>query len=217
MKLEGITSGIKLENKSPKPETFYFFKNDANDYGQGVSSSLPTLVNPGQIVPVQLPLTWKGHVQRGNLQPATWVEFQIQDSLPIDPKWHPCHAAHGDVSLQQGYDGPASFASTDAPGTYYGGQWNGITTDILAGAPAGAVFVRSDGAKTMQTTLGNGAHAADQLASNYEWNLPLSPQDAAFKNPLLSEKMLRNATYVRGGTGVPDVGSCNNILQVTFY
>jgi len=188
-----------------------------NDYGQGTTATLPTVVKPGEVVPVQLPLTWKGHVQRGNIQPATWVEFQIQDQDPIVPNYHPCHGAHGDVSLEQGYDGPASFASTDAPGTYYGGQWNGFTTNILAAAPAAAKVKRPDGVETMQTTLGSWAAPANQPAGDYEWNLPIDPKDAAFSNPLLKEKWLRAAAYVRGGTGVPDVGSCNNILQVTFY
>ena len=182
---------------------------------------MPTVVNPGQTVPVFLDVAWKGHVQRGHLQPSTWVEFQVKDNDAVN-QWKPCQGAHGDVSLQRGYDGPATFGSTDPAGAPYHGQWNGITTDILPAAPEALKFTRSDGTKVLKGTLGSGSFAADVAVENWEATVALSPADAT--NPLLAQsgKLLKVATYVVDGNvvdgnGVPDVGSCNSIARATFY
>ncbi|KAJ6484430.1 hypothetical protein C8R47DRAFT_958794, partial [Mycena vitilis] len=53
-------------------------------------------LQPGETQFVSLPDSFNGPVQRGTLQPATWVEFQL--SADND------HAAHGDISLEQGCD-----------------------------------------------------------------------------------------------------------------
>ena len=94
----------------------------------------PTTVKPNTTVFVPLPSSFKGRVQRGKLIPATWVEFQLEASND--------HAAHGDISLEQGCDGAATIASTDGSK-----RSNGFTNDILKDAPAAATVKRADGMK----------------------------------------------------------------------
>ncbi|KAL8678858.1 MAG: hypothetical protein Q9224_007081, partial [Gallowayella concinna] len=101
--------GIDLHNKSHKPCTYYFYNNHWNGNGTaGANFSHPLkhkhlLPQTSHFIP--LPSTFKGRVQRGQLIPATWVEFQCEASND--------HFAHGDVSLQQGCDGAATIKGTE--------------------------------------------------------------------------------------------------------
>lgn len=149
--------GISLTNKSSKQVTFYFYNNYWNGDGTAGANfdhpdDPPTTVAAGATTFVSLPASFKGRVQRGNLLPATWVEFQLQAE-----DGH----AHGDVSLEQGCDGAATITPVG------GGPTGGFTEDVLSGAPAAAVVNKSDGTKALGSTMGNWNGGPNQAAIQY--------------------------------------------------
>lgn len=183
--------GILLTNKSGKQVTYYFYNNFWNGDGTAGANfdhpdDPPTTVAAGATQFVPLPTSFKGRVQRGNTLPATWVEFQIKAT-----DGH----AHGDVSLEQGYDGAATISPVAG-----GGSAGGFTDDVLSGAPPAAVVKKPDGSKAIASTMGN-------------WNGP--PNQAAID--YLDKAVGQSKAYITGGTGVPDIMSTNNQFNVDFY
>ncbi|KAI0968220.1 hypothetical protein F4678DRAFT_482189 [Xylaria arbuscula] len=183
--------GILLTNKSAKENVYFFYDNFWNGNGEaGANFDKPLKhvdVAPNQTVYVPLDLEFKGRVQRGDQQPATWGEFQVKAS-------NDGHA-HGDISLQQGCDGAATVASTD--GTNIS---NGFVEDIIKGAPAAALDKKPNGEKVLASTEGNWKGPGNQDAINWE-----------------HKQLGTTRAYIKGGTGVPDVASKNNCLRFTFY
>ncbi|KAF4632194.1 hypothetical protein G7Y89_g5933 [Cudoniella acicularis] len=122
----GSGPGIILTNKSNHEESYFFYDNYWNGNGTaGANFDHPlksVKLGPGAKTYVDLPTTFKGRVQRGTTLPATWVEFQVSASND--------HAAHGDISLEQGCDGAATIASTDGSN-----RINGFTNEVVNGAP----------------------------------------------------------------------------------
>ena len=151
--------GIILSNKASQDQTFNFYDNFWNGDGTAGANfdhpSNPTTVAAGATTFVSLPTTFKGRVQRGTQLPATWVEFQVSASND--------HAAHGDVSLEQGCDKAATISATDGSG-----QTNGFSQDILSGAPDAAVQNKPDGTRALATTMGNWMSGPNQAAIDYE-------------------------------------------------
>lgn len=168
-------------------ETYYFFDNYWNGNGTaGANFDHPLKsvhVPAGHTEFVSLPTSFKGRVQRGKLIPATWVEFQIEASND--------HKAHGDVSVEQGNDGPATIHATDGTKSS-----NGFTTIIKAADSA--YQTRSDGKRVIASTMGNWLGGPNQAAIN-------------------AQQAIKTRAYVTGGTGVPDVASANRRLAVDFY
>lgn len=183
--------GIFLTNKSGKEQTYFFY----NNYWNGNGTAGANFDHPQksvQLAPhaksfVELPENFKGRVQRGTQIPATWVEFQLSASND--------HAAHGDISLEQGYDGPAKISATDGSG-----RSNGFEHDILHGAPKAAITKRVDGREVLASTMGNWMAGPNEAAAQYE--LKVVGQKKA---------------YIKGGTGTDDVASKNRRLAVDFY
>ena len=187
---DGKTPGIILHNKSKAHCTYYFYDNYWNGDGTaGANFDKPlkaVQVSAGGTAFVKLPTTFKGRVQRGKLIPATWVEFQIKAKND--------GAAHGDVSVEQGNDGPATITSTD--GSHQSG---GFTEPINHKKFPGAHVTRADGVDVIASTVGNWMGGPNQAAIDIQ-------------------KSANGArTYVTGGTGVPDVASRNNRFAVDFY
>jgi len=118
---------------------------------------------------------------------VAWAEFQVTASND--------NAAHGDISLEQGYDGPATIASTDGSNIL-----GGFTTDVFVGAPLAAYQNKPDGTKALASTMGNWAAKPNQAAIEH-------------LKQVINPKM----AYITGGTGVNDVGSKNQCLAVVFY
>ncbi|KAI0443508.1 hypothetical protein F4803DRAFT_550127 [Xylaria telfairii] len=183
--------GILLTNKSAKKNTYFFYNNLWNGNGTaGANFDHPLKnveVGPNQTVHVPLELSFKGRVQRGDQQPATWCEFQVKAS--DDGR------AHGDISVQQGCDGAATVASTDGTNVS-----NGFVKDIVNGAPAAALDKKPNGEKVLASTEGNWKGPGNQ--ATIDWCYKQLGHDKA---------------YIKGGTGVPDVASKNNCLHFTFY
>ena len=126
-------------------------------------------------------------MQRGTTIPATWAEFQLDANND--------HAAHGDISLEQGCDGAATISSTDGSK-----RTNGFTHDIVRDAPEAAIVKKQDGSKALASTMGNWMAGPNHAAIEYE------------KKVVGQEK-----AYITGGTGVPDIASHNRVLEVAFY
>ena len=132
--------GIILTNKSAEACTYFFYDNFWNGNGTAGANFTHPLksarVEPTKTNFVSLPASFKGRLQRGTQIPATWVEFQLDASND--------HAAHGDISLEQGCDGAATIASTDGSR-----RSNGFVKDVLKDAPAAALGKRPDGKKVL--------------------------------------------------------------------
>lgn len=184
---DGKAPGIILSNKSAVDESYYFFDNYWNGNGTaGANFDHPLKsvhVSAGHTVFVNLPSSFKGRVQRGKLIPATWVEFQIEASND--------HKAHGDVSVEQGNDGPAMIHATDGTKSS-----NGFTKAIKA--EDSAYQKRADGKRVIASTMGNWMGGPNQAA-------------------IRAQQGIKTQAYVTGGTGVPDVASANRRLAVDFY
>lgn len=142
---------------------------------------------PGALAFVSLPASFKGRVQRGTQQPATWAEFQLDASND--------HGAHGDISLEQGCDGAATIRSTDGSN-----REGGFTNDVLTGAPKDALRKKPNGEEAIASTMGNWLGGPNQAA--IKW---------------LNEKVGQKKAYIVGGTGTPDVASKNQELAIDFY
>jgi hypothetical protein len=183
--------GIILTNKSNKESDYFFYDNFWNGNGTAGANFDKPLKSvklwPNQTQFVSLPRNFKGRVQRGTLLPCTWVEFQLDASND--------HAAHGDISLQQGCDGAATIASTDGSNVS-----NGFTHEVVAGAPEAAIRRKSNGERATDTTVGNWMGGPNRAAIDY-----------------LSKVVGQHRAYFVGGTGVPDVTSKNNCLAVVMY
>lgn len=176
-----------MSNKSPHDETYFFYDNFWNGNGTaGANFSKPLKsvhVPAGHTVSVDLTSSFKGRVQRGDKIPATWVEFQLEASND--------HKAHGDVSVEQGNDGPATIRSTDGTN-----RTGGFTAPIHA--PESAYQTRSDDKHVIASTMGNWLGG---------------PNKAAIE----AQQGIKGKVYVTGGTGVPDIASANNRFAVDFY
>jgi hypothetical protein len=183
--------GIILTNKSNKESDYFFYDNLWNGNGTAGANFDKPLKSvklwPNQTQFVSLPRTFKGRVQRGKLLPCTWVEFQLDASND--------HAAHGDISLQQGCDGAATIASTDGSNVS-----NGFTHEVVAGAPEAAIRRKPNGERAIDTTVGNWMGAPNWAAIDY-----------------LNKVVGQQRAYITGGTGVPDIASKNNCLAVVMY
>lgn len=183
--------GIILTNKSQEKCTYVFYDNCWNGNGEaGANFDHPLKsveLKAGASTHVPLPTSFKGRVQRGKDLPATWVEFQISASND--------HAAHGDISLQQGCDGAATIASTDGSN-----RKNGFTNDILKNAPAAACAKKPDGSKALATTVGNWTGGPNKAAVDY-----------------LNKVVGQKKAYIVGGSGTDDVASKNQCLAVDMY
>ena len=183
--------GILLTNRSAKEGRYVFYSNYWNGNGTaGANFDHPHVsvaVVSKQTRFVSLPASFKGRVQRGTLQPATWAEFQLSASND--------HAAHGDISLEQGCDGAAEIASTD--GSRIKG---GLTEDVVPGAPPAAKVKRQDGVMVIASTMGNWMAGPNKPAAEY-----------------LEKVVGQRKAYKTGGTGTPDVASRNQCLAVTFH
>ena len=103
---------------------------------------------------VSLPVSFKGRFERGTTIPATWTEFQLDASND--------HAAHGDISLEQGCDGAARSAQAmEAKGAMASPREFG---DMHLRQP----FFRSQTKKVLASTMGNWMGGPSKAATEYE-------------------------------------------------
>jgi hypothetical protein len=186
--------GIQLTNSSQNGATYFFYDNYWNGNGEaGANFDHPlkdVTLQPGESQFVPLPASFKGRVQRGTELPATWVEFQLEAADD--------HRAHGDISLQQGCDGPATIASTDGSNVI-----NGLGpefVDVVRNAPDAACRNKPSGERAIDTTVGNWNGGPNQAAIDY-----------------LNQVVGQTRAYILGGSGTPDVASADRRMAVVFY
>ncbi|KAL8991693.1 MAG: hypothetical protein Q9169_007737 [Polycauliona sp. 2 TL-2023] len=187
--------GIDLHNKSNKECTYYFYDNYWNGNGTAGANfdhplkSVKLAPKASKFVPLKK--SFKGRVQRGTLIPATWVEFQTEASND--------HAAHGDVSIQQGCDGGATIQGTD--GAPHGsGPVGGFSKDVITHAPAAAKMRRQDGVMCLASTMGNWLAGPNEAAA--QW---------------MFKEVGQKKVYIKGGSGTDDISSKNRRFEVCFY
>jgi hypothetical protein len=204
-------SGIILHNKGSGPQTFYFYENTDNgngwadpSYGDAHLPNAPT-IQAGDSTFVPLDKSFKGRVQRGTTIPATWAEFQLAAS--DDGK------AHGDISVQQGNDGPVTLKS---PTT---GQVGGFENDLISDAPQEALahntggdkpngqMIMKDGNKALGSTMGNWAEKPND--ATVQWYMS--------KGVDKSKVYFHNNVYAPSDSGTADIVSTNGQLEVTFF
>lgn len=150
--------GIVLTNKSGAQCNYNFYNNTTNGDGwanpEFNNATASVTLGPGQTQFVGLDTSFKGRVQRGTQQPATWVEFQIKADDGV---------AWGDISLQMGCDGAAVISATDGKGVSAG-----FSQEIISGAPEAAKVTRGDGVVVLDTTQGYWGGGPNKAASDYE-------------------------------------------------
>lgn len=150
--------GVVLTNKSGKQCSYNFYNNTANGDGWASpefnNTTASVTLEPGETRFVALDLSFKGRVQRGGLQPATWVEFQLRADDGV---------AWGNVSLIMGCDGAAVISATDGKGVSAG-----FSHDVVSGAPDAAKVTRADGVVVLDTTQGYWAGGPNKAASDHE-------------------------------------------------
>lgn len=194
--------GFWLMNKASEEGTYYYFNNNGNGCGTGDPNfkfpDQSVTLQPGELKFIPMDIQSKGRWQKGPKEApspddwwniymkATWVEAQLTTNPDC-----PNHdgGAHGDVSLQVGYDVPAVIH-----GTMPGSASNGFTTPINIPDGAGSVS-RPDGSKALD---GKGNAAAVAV---------LNAIDGLSKKAYVGDSWM----------GVPDVASSNNILAIDFY
>lgn len=195
--------GVWLMNKGSEEGTYYYFNNNGNGCGTGDPNfkfpNQQVTLQPGELKFIPMDIQSKGRWQKGPKEApssddwwnfymkATWIEFQLTTNPGCDGD---DHHAHGDVSLQVGYDVPAVIH-----GTTPGSASNGFTTPI--DITGGGVVTRPDNSVSLDGK-GNAAALATLMAA-----------------PI--EDITKKAYVGDNWMGVPDVASGNNILAIDFY
>lgn len=191
-------AGVYVSNSGWTGKQTYNFYQNFNGYGALGTAMVPTKsveIEQGQEAFVSLPDDFEGRVQRGSSQIATWVEIRMTDPNGI---------AWGDISLEAGYNGPATVQ--DAAGT---GALVGFTTRLIPLARAAkdaATF--ADWTTTTDTGLSLKATGP---------NGEQMPDLAAWLTSALTEHNAKDLAYIAGGNGVNLAQSTAHQLRVKFY
>lgn len=195
-------AGVWLMNKGTEEGTYYYFNNEGNGCGYASPNfkfpNQKVTLQPDELKFIAMDKSSKGRWQKGpkedpspddwwnTYMKATWVEFQLTSNPACDGN---DGAAHGDVSLQVGYDVPAVIHGTEP-----GSASNGFTTPIDIPGGAGTVK-RPDGSQSL-----------DGKDNPIALGILKAVQGLSLK------------AYVGDAwQGVPDVKSANNILAIDFY
>lgn len=153
---------------------------------------------PGKSAPVTLPANFDGHVQRGSLLPATWVELNMVPG-----------AADGDVSLEIGCDGAATVQANAISG---GGKPSvfGFSKDIISKAPANAFF---DPANPTGENLGGTLTKSTRVLDATGTDKVINDNTLKYEQSVLSQSQ----AYLFGGVGTNQAIASDNCLLITFY
>ena len=152
----------------------------------------------GNSAPITLPANFDGHVQRGGLLPATWVELNMVPG-----------AADGDVSLEIGCDGPATVQASTISG---GGKPPvfGFSKDIISKAPANAFFNPANPAgENLGGTLTKSRRVLDATGTDKVIN----GNTLKYEQSVLSQSQV----YLFGGAGTNQAIASDNCILITFY
>ena len=190
-------TGLYITNSGSGSQTFTVFEGKfsitSNPY-----KSVP--LAPGKGASVSLPPGFIGHVQRGKLLPATWVELNMVAG-----------AADGDVSLEIGCDGAvqvqaSAIASKGTPPVY------GFSKNIFKDAPADAFF---NPANPTGENLGGALTKATGVldATGDTSTTVINQHTLTYEQSVLSQ----SDVYLTGGVGTNQAVASDNCLLITFY
>ena len=192
-------TGLYITNKGSGTQSFIVF-GGGKEYGDAITSAPIKTVTlaSGKSEAVPLTVNFEGHVQRGNLLPATWVELTMKNG-----------ASDGDVSLEIGCDGPVEVQASA-----WGGGGTppvfGFSKDIVTGAPTDALW--------QGEILGGSSATGNKAALDATWNSVTGAVQNA--NALAwAQKMgiTQEQAYLTGGVGTGQAIATDNCLLVTFY
>ena len=145
----GSKPGLLITNARKASHDYYIFPDHPTE-------NAPYFKNPAHVVTVPahqsrffpIPDEFRGHIQRGDLNPATWGVFHMGHT---DKFFAKDNEVHGWVTADQGMDGPIGVRAMDGSGQT-AGFWK---SPPMWEAPDIACKVRADGIRVLDTIKGS--------------------------------------------------------------
>ena len=190
-------TGVYITNGGSGTQSYTVFGGGATYAINSEPYKTVTLAS-GKSAAVTLPTGFDGHVQRGNLLPATWVELHMVDG-----------AADGDVSLEIGCDGAATVQAS-ASGSGEKGPLFGFSKDIISGAPADAFF---NPANPTGENLGGTLTKSTRVLDATGDDTVINGNTLKYEQSVLSQSQ----AYLFGGVGTNQAVASDNCILITFY
>ena len=190
-------TGVYITNGGSGSQTYTVFGGGAT-YAINSEPYKTVTLAQGKSAAVTLPTGFDGHVQRGNLLPATWVELNIVDG-----------AADGDVSLEIGCDGGATVQASAISGGKKGPVF-GFSKDIISGAPADAFF---NPANPTGENLGGTLTKSTRVLDATGTDKVINANTLNYERSVLSQSQ----AYLFGGVGTNQAIASDNCILITFY
>ena len=190
-------TGVYLTNGGSGTQTFTVFGGGKTFAINSEPYTSVTLAH-GKSAPVKLPPNFDGHVQRGNLLPATWVELNMVPG-----------AADGDVSLEIGCDGAVTVQASAIAGGAQPPVF-GFSKDIISHAPANAFF---DPANPTGEILGGTLTESTRVLDATGTDKVVNANTLKYEQSVLSQ----SEAYLFGGVGTDQAVASDNCILITFY
>ena len=190
-------TGVYITNSGSSTQTFTVF-GGGNTFAINSEPFKSITLAHGESKPVTLPANFDGHVQRGNLLPATWVELNM---IP--------GAADGDVSLEIGCDGAVTVQASAIAG---GGQPPvfGFSKDIISNAPDNAFF---NPANPTGEILGGTLTKSTRVLDATGTDKVVNAHTLKYEQSVLSQ----SEAYLFGGVRTDQAIASDNCILITFY
>ena len=188
-------TGLYITNSGSGSQTYTVFQGATSITSDPYKS---VTIAKGRSAAVTLPVGFLGHVQRGSLLPATWIELNMESGK-----------ADGDVSLEIGCDGAATVRASAISG---GGTppTFGFSKNINANAPADALF--NPKIPTGEILGGKLTTATGVLDATGDATV-INQHTLTYEQSVLSQSQ----AYLFGGVGTNQAIASDNCLLVTFY
>ena len=188
-------TGLYITNSGSGSQTYTVFQGATSITSDPYKS---VTIAKGKSAAVTLPEGFIGHVQRGSLLPATWIELHMVSGK-----------ADGDVSLEIGCDGAATvrasaIAGGGTPPTF------GFSKNINANAPADALF---DPQNPTGEVLGGKLTTATGVLDATGDATVINQHTLTYEQSVLSQSQ----AYLFGGVGTNQAIASDNCLLITFY
>ena len=190
-------TGVYITNGGTGTQTFTVF-GGGNTFAINSEPFKTVTLAHGESKPVTLPANFNGHVQRGNLLPATWVELNMVPG-----------AADGDVSLEIGCDGAVTVQASAIAG---GGEplVFGFSKDIISKAPANAFF---NPANPTGEVLGGTLTKSTRVLDATGTDKVVNAHTLKYEQSVLSQ----SEAYLFGGVGTDQAIASDNCILIRFY
>ena len=190
-------TGIFITNGGSSTQTYTVFSG-GKTFAINSQPYKSVTLGSGKSAAISLPSNFDGHVQRGNLLPATWVELNMVPG-----------AADADVSLEIGCDGAATVqASAISSGGK--GPIFGFSKDIISKAPADAFF---NPANPTGEILGGTLTKSTKVLDATGTDKVINGNTLKYEQSVLSQ----SEVYLFGGVGTNQAIASNNCILIKFY